>query len=348
MQRKLQTAIKIVLGTACLILSNPLQSGKLYRWVDAEGRTHYSDRVPPEQVDRARTQLDERGLTVESVDAARSLDEITREQALKRLREEQQRLIEEQKAADRVLLRTFRSEEDIEMTLNGKLAAIDVQIQVIRSNIKRLKQKLAVMQKDAAELELQGKRISKRFLKEIEDSRQALKESYAAIIRAEEQKENYRLAYRKDLERFRILKHLTAEDQVRIARKRNLVLDRLYSCGDKATCDQAWVTAENFVREYSTTRIQMLSDNIIMTAPPIKNHDISITIARIRHKPTQDDDTPKNGAQLFMDLQCKNSPLGDELCASSKVENIRSGFKAFMRKDGASKINANPAVKGNP
>ena len=349
MQRKLQTAIPAMLTAACLVLSSPLQAGKLYRWVDAEGKVHYTDRVPPEQVDKARTQLDERGLTIESVNAARTAEEIAKEQELERLRAEQQRLIEEQKAADRVLLRTFRSEDDIEMTLNGKLAAIDVQIQVIRGNIKRIKQKLAGMQKDAAELELQGKSISKRFRKEIENSRQALKDSYAAIIRAERQKEQYRLAYRKDLERFRTLKHLTADqNQVQMAHKRNLILDRLYACVDEASCNQAWITAEKFVREFSTTKIQMLSDTIIMTAAPGKDQDISITVARIRHKPTGGDKAPKRGAQLFMDLQCKNSPLGDELCASPKAEKIRTGFTAFMAKDGALRTEAKPAVEGNP
>ena len=333
MRRNLQTPILTLAAVVSIMFSFPLHSGKLYRWVDEEGKVHYTDRVPPDQVDRARTQLDARGLKIESVRAARTPEEIAREKELERLRAEKQRLIEEQKAADRVLLKTFRSEDDIEMTLNGKLAAIDVQIQVVRGNIKRLKEKLANMQKDAAELELQGKNISKRFLKEIENSRQALKDSYAAIIRAEERKEHYRLAYKKDLERFRTLKHLKSDtDRLKLASGKNLILDHLYTCSDQLTCDQAWITAENFVREFSTTKIQMLSDTIIMTAPPSRDQDISITIARIRQKPTKNDTSPSTGAQLFMDLQCKNSPLGDELCAGEKVEKIRYEFKAYMAK----------------
>jgi len=349
MQPKLKFSILALLAAVFILISFSLQAGKLYRWVDEDGKVQYSDRFPADQVDKARTLLDERGLKVDSVGAARTPEEIAKENELKRLRAEQQRLIEEQQAADRVLLRTFRSEDDIEMTLNGKLAAIDVQIQVIRSNIKRLKDKLAGMQKDAAALELQGKGISKNFLKEIENSRQALKDSYAAIIRAEKQKEHYRLAYGKDLERFRMLKHLTADqDQIQLARGRNLILDRLYTCNDKLACDQAWITAENFVREFSTTKIQMLSDTIIMTAPAVRDQDISITIARIRRKPTSNDGAPVDGAHLFMDLQCKNAPLGEELCAGEKVEKIRTGFKAYMANKDPLKTDEKTAVKDKP
>ena len=37
--------------------AGPLEAAKLYRWTDAEGRVHYSDRVPPEAVDKAHDQL---------------------------------------------------------------------------------------------------------------------------------------------------------------------------------------------------------------------------------------------------------------------------------------------------
>ena len=349
MRRNLKTHILILTAVVGILFWLPLQAGKLYRWVDEEGNVHYTDRVPPEQADKARTQLDARGLKIESVRAARTPEEIAKEKELERLRAEKQRLIEEQKAADRVLLKTFRSEDDIEMTLNGKLAAIDVQIQVIRGNIKRLKQKLARMQKDAAELELQGKKISSRFLKEIDNSRQALKDSYAAIIRAEERKEHYRVVYKKDLERFRILRHLKSDrDRLQLVSGKNLILDHLYTCEDQLTCDQAWITAEKFVKDFATTKIQMLSDTIIMTAPPSKDQDISITIARIRQKPGRSDTEQPTGAQLFVDLQCKNSPLGDELCAGEQVKKIRTEFKAYMATQDPVQAGTKTAVKDKP
>lgn len=332
MQRKLPFTLLILLSAFLLVLAPFATAGTLYRWVDSDGKVHYSDKVPPEEVDKARTLLNERGLKIDSVGRARSPEEIARDKELARMRVEQRRLIEEQKAADRVLLRTFRSEDDIKMTLNGKLTAIDVQIQVIRSNIKRMKQKLGSLQKGAAALERQGRRISKNFLKDIGNTRAALKDGYASIVRSERRKESYREKYGLDLDRFRKLKHLSeTSGDVVVRTGKSLILDLLYRCDTPSSCDWSWTTAETFVREFATTKLQMLSESIIMTAVPVKDDDISITVARIRRTAGEEDSiVPRYGAQLFLDVQCKSSPLGMELCKSDKVEKIRTGFKKYL------------------
>ncbi len=297
---------------------------KTYRWTDAQGRIHYSDRVPPEQVERARTRLNKSGLEVEQVKAARTPEEIERERQLERLRAEEQRLIEEQRKRDRVLLRTFRSEDDILMIRDGKLASIDASIQIVRSNIKRLKLQLAEMQRNAANLERQGKKISKNYLKAIDNTRLQLKRSYESIISKEQAKASIEEKYAADLDRFRQLKHLNAEAPKPAPKQSHTMLETVVTCSDKKQCDTAWKQAEAYLRKHATTRLQMLARNIIMTAAPLKDDDISITISRIRKK-------EGSGADLFMDLQCKNSPRGRELCDSKQVERIRSGFRAFLQ-----------------
>ncbi len=308
-----------------LLFNSSLAAAKLYRWVDDEGRVHYSDRVPAEVAGKARSQLNEQGLEVKKVEAAKTPEEIAREKELKRLRAEQKRLIEEQRAKDRVLLRTFRTEDDILMARNGKLAAIDVIIQVARSNIRRLKLKLADMQANAADLERRGEVISRRYLDEIESTRQQLKEGYASIIREERQKEVIRQKFSQDLQRFRKLKNLREEQSRAVDEpRRRSLLDTVVLCNDEPTCNRAWQQAERYVRKHATTRLQMLSDSIIMAAAPLTDKDISLTVSRIR-KPG------RPGAELFMDLQCKNSPRGNALCQSEEVERIRLGFRDFVR-----------------
>ncbi|MEJ1397702.1 MAG: DUF4124 domain-containing protein, partial [Candidatus Sedimenticola sp. (ex Thyasira tokunagai)] len=131
---KQTTPLITALGTALLIACiGTADAGRLYRWVDDQGKVHYSDHVPTEHSRSARSQLDERGLEVKRTEAAKSAKEIAREKELKKLREEQQRLIERQRAKDQVLLRTFRTEDDILMARNGKLTSIDTMIMIIRS-----------------------------------------------------------------------------------------------------------------------------------------------------------------------------------------------------------------------
>ena len=314
----------IALTVAVALLLPAGVAAKLYRWVDEEGRVHYSDRVPPDQVKQARTRLDARGIEVEKVDRAKTPEELAREEELKRLKEEEQRLIEEQRQKDRVLLRTFRTEDDILMTRDGKLTTIDASIQIIRSNIRRLKLKLAEMQRNAANLEREGRKISANYLKEIENTRQQLKSYYTAIIRKEQSKETIRQQYAADLERFRELKNLAPKPQEKEqGLPEHSLLETVVRCDSEAACDRAWQLAEAYVRKHATTRLQMLADSIIMTAAPLRDDDISITVSRIRNK-----EDP--GARLFMDLQCKESPRGRDFCNTGEVDRIRTGFREFL------------------
>ena len=315
----------LLMAIAATLASTPAAAGRLYRWVDDEGRVHYSDRIPSDQVDKERELLNKRGIQVKKIGAAKTREQIEREQELKRLRAAQQRLIEQQRAKDRVLLRTFRSGDDILMTRDGKLSSVDTSIQITRSNIQQLKLRLADMQKSAADLERQGKTISPAFLRDIASTRQQLKENYAAIIRKEQDKEAIRKKYAADLARFNELKNLRPDKGIGQAREKkgHSLLETVVYCDQPQRCDAAWALAEQYVRQHATTRLQMLARNIIMTANPVTDKDISITVARIRNK-------GQPGARLFMDLQCKRSPRGRDLCESEPVDRIRKGFRTFL------------------
>ena len=313
--------ITICLSIA-LSLAIPLTAvgGKLYRWTDNEGHVHYTDKVPPEFIRKERTRLDARGIEVERIDAAKTKEEIARDNELMRLRAEKQRLIDEQNASDRVLLNTYRSEDDIKMARDGKLASIDSHIQIARVSIKRIKQKLEEMQKGAADLERQGKGIPKSYLDEIQSTRQQIKQTYAHIINKERNKEHLWNKHQDFLERFRKLKNLEPQKPgLTPAEKADSLLETVVVCADEATCNASWERAESYVRRHASTKLQMLSQTIIMTASPIKDNEYSLTVARIRKKDGQ-------GAEIFLDLQCKSTPRGKDACKSEKINKIRDGF----------------------
>jgi len=299
-------------------------AGKLYRWVDENGNVHYSDKVPADQAQHARSQLDKRGLQIRQINAAKTPEELAKEAELKRLQAEKKRLIAEQRARDNVLLRTFRSDDDILMTRDGKLSSLDNSIQIIRTNIRRLKLRLADMQKRAANRERGGKSVSKDMLRDIESTRKQLKDAYTRVIRREQDKQVITEQYAADLARFRALRNLQVSPVLDEKEKaRSLLLETVVPCSDKNSCNEAWKLAEAYTRKHATTRLQMLADSIIMTAAPIKDKDISITVSRIREP-----EVP--GARLFMDLQCKNSPRGKEFCESGEVNGIRAGFRPYL------------------
>jgi hypothetical protein len=299
-----------------------VQGAKLYKWVDEEGHTHYSDKIPPNDAKRARSQLDEHGVTIDKVGAAKTAEQLRLEAEEKRLRMEQERLAEKQRQEDRVLLRTFRSEDDIIMTRDGQIQAVDAYIRVTQANIKRLKNKLAEMQKNAAEIELSGRKVSTRYMSDIETKRQALKDSYQSIVEREKEKNRIRQAFARDLNRFRELKKLArTNDPVQEASQSysNALLN-VYNCGSDLKCERQWKRAKAYLKIHSTTPVKMDGENIVMTGDPIENDDISITVSRILDRATSQ-------TLIFMDLQCKETSVGIALCSrGEKVQRIKQNF----------------------
>jgi hypothetical protein len=301
-------------------------AGKLYKWVDDEGHTHYSDKIPPSEAKRARTHLDNRGVTIDKVDAAKTPEQIRRDAEVERLRREQERLAEKQRAEDRVLLRTFRSSDEIEMARNGQIQAVDTYIRVTQANIKRLKHTLSDMQKNAAELELSGQNISSRYLKDIEEKRQALKESYQSIIEREREKNRIRQSFAADIKRFRELKQLAQTNDPQQEANQSYIeaLQNVYNCSQENNCEQAWQRAKAYVRANSTMPVRMDGEYILMTAAPAENDDISITVSKIL-------DRKSDQTLIFMDLTCKETHQGAALCnRGEKVLRIKQGFQAAL------------------
>lgn len=302
------------------------EAAKLYKWVDEDGHTHYSDKIPPKESRRARTELDESGVTVNQVDAAKSREQLLREAEEERLRKEQHRLAEKQRQADRVLLRTFRTEDDILMTRNGQIQAVDTYIRVTRASIKRLKSTLDEMQQNAAKLELSGQTISKRYLKDIETKRQALKDAYQSIIDREDEKNRIRQAFAKDLKRFRELKHLVRGNDPLLEANQSYsdALVNVYQCGNDPICAGPWERAKVYLMQHSTTPLRMQGENILMTGIPAENDDISITMSRINDQKT-------GQTLIFMDLQCKETTMGETLCKrGEKVQRIKDNFQSAL------------------
>ncbi len=291
----------------------------MYRWVDDDGVVHYTDQIPPNQVERGHTELSDQGVPVVNVPAARSIEEIQRERELERLRAQQERLIEQQNAADRVLLRTFRSVDDLLMARDGKVAAIDVVIQVARSNIRRQQEWLKNLRSEAADLERAGKPVPQHLVESIAKTERYIRDAYASIIEREQEKDMVREEFGRDLQRFRQLKGIPEDAAEAPKEAIRPVLRNLVPCDGGEQCDRYWTRAVDYVRTQATTPIQTSGPNILITAPPETREDLSLTLSRIQEK-----DSPT--ASLFLDLQCKNATSGDLTCKGEHAAKVLDGF----------------------
>lgn len=292
---------------------------RLYRWVDEAGMVHYTDTLPPAQVDRGHVEMSNKGIVVGTTSPAKPPEELQREEELKRLREAAERAKQQQEAADQVLLRTFRSADDMIMTRDGKLATVDVMALVTRSNIRRQHDWLRGLRADAADLERAGKPIPAQLSDRILNAENAIRESYASIVEREQQKQEIRARFANDLERFRELKGMPAIAEPQRDDAPGMASKNLVPCADAGACDRLWARAVAYVRRHANTPIQAAGPNILITAQAEKREDISLTLSRI-----QDKRGP--GSLLFLDAQCMPESGTDTACTSAQAQSILNGF----------------------
>jgi len=183
----------------------------LFKWTDESGKVHYGDHVPPEYAKQERKILNEQGVEKKTLEAAKTPEQIAEAERLAAAQKEQERIAAEQASHDRMLLATFTNEDDMVMTRDGKIAAVDGQLRVTRDRIDKLELNLAESTREAAELERAGKPIPDSLQKEILTSRGQIQRYLDYIDSKRREQEAIRTQYEADIRRFRELKAIQAE-----------------------------------------------------------------------------------------------------------------------------------------
>jgi hypothetical protein len=325
---KLPTISLIAILTAIAVAalaSSALQAGSIKKWVDEDGVTHYGTAVPPEYVDKEHVELNERGIELKRHDRAPTAEEIEQQEALAELRAEQQKLLEEQQARDRILLNLYRNEDDLIMARDGKIAQIDSQNQVTHKEIRRLKARLSEFQAAAANAERTGRTLNPKQQANLERTRRSIERSYAMILAREDEKQATIERYNYDLQRFRTLRKGSRPAENTEVAKSAIpdLVETAVRCEDPAQCDQLWRKAQDYAREHATTPIDLAADRILVTAPPREKHDLSVTVSRLA-------DEKHGGERIFMDLQCVRFSEGQEFCRGPEVAAIREQFRSAL------------------
>lgn len=315
-------ALALLLGALALSAS----AQQLYQWRDDDGKVHFSDRLPPEASDKARVELSDEGVPVREVERAKTREEWLREREIERLRKEQQALVEKQRKEDEILLRSYRSADDLLMMRNGKIEAIDVMIQQIKGNIRRLQNRVNRLQADAAELERAGKPIHPALERDIASTKASIEDEVALILRHERSKQGIIEKFAEDLERFRRLKDVREPVAENNAEQIRLGLRNLVLCANERECDLLWGQAVGYVETHSTKPIESQSDTVAITTAPQEDDDISLILSRI----PSDIKNPNAGSVLFLDLQCRSYTETAASCRTPARLDVLQGFRAAL------------------
>ena len=308
------------------------EAGKRYfRWVDEKGEVHYTEYLPPEQATRGGKKINEKGMTVETLAGAKTPEQREQEGRLKRLHASLVRVVGEQAERDDVLLRTFRSVEDIQQTLQGKLTTLDSLMQVVQTNRERQTAKLDALQKRAADLERIGKPVPEKLKQEIEASHKLIVDYEQKFRQHEEQKRLFQAEAEADTVRLNALLAQQGKNSLNalVLRLKDLSLpagnpaDLLVAaipCKDSAACAVAWKKAHTFV-ELHTPHPHTASSTVLFSADPSPEQPLGLLVAQVQDG---------KDSVLFMELLCEHATAAEGACASPEAQGLREGFRMTL------------------
>lgn len=195
-------AVLDVAGAAQPVPGSAKPAGRMYKWVDEHGVTHYGQSIPPEYRDQGAEEMTRRGLTVRRIEPATTPEQRRAvEEKLEREREEQKRLAE-QRRRDRALMNTYGSAEEIDAARDRNLA---LPIQALRSlepRIKKAQARLVSLESRRDEMTKAGKTPPDYLLEDIEGEKREVQALRADMDRHSAQIATIRTRYEGDRKRF--------------------------------------------------------------------------------------------------------------------------------------------------
>jgi hypothetical protein len=199
---------KAIIGMACaaVALLGPASAaagGRIYKWTDEKGVTHYGEVIPVEYRDQGATEMTKRGLTVRKLESAATL-EAQRRAAQERAQaeREEQRRVFEQRRRDMALVNQYTSSREIDDARERNLAGPQQALRGLEPRLKRAQDDLGSLQRQADTLTQSGKPVPEFLKQDIQEGKAELAEILAEKERHEAQIQAIRVRYDAEKKRY--------------------------------------------------------------------------------------------------------------------------------------------------
>ena len=185
-----------------LLLTMGAAQATMYRWVDGNGRVHYSDTLPPTYQKSGAAEMNKQGQVVK-----RTQSEAERKAEAERQAEQNRTQQEQQKQAqkDRALTSTYTSEAEIDLARDRALDHHKLAIQGAEIRGKAVDANVAELNKRIATIEKSGRPVSPNLKSQLEQANNESLELKRTIQSNEAAMEQVREKYAADKVRFREL-----------------------------------------------------------------------------------------------------------------------------------------------
>lgn len=317
-----------LIALSLVFTSQPVHAKKMYKWVDENGKVFFSDKVPPTQKHLERKILDKNAQVIDKVEKKKTKAELALAERLRALRKQKERLVAVQEQKDKVLRSSFRSIEDMKISHAAKLKSFDDHTHDMEATQLRLETELVELQKEAAKAEINNREIPAEVLKKIEENQKGIEQTKLDIIAEAEKKKKAEKKFAADRTRYLFLTDEVDTDlptEVKAVDEVEEAVNQLglFTCESSEQCAKAWNAARRFVEMNSTTTISIDTDELVMTEDPTNVTDLSLSVSKVKLE--------NKKPQIFLDVRCRDTMKGQDLCGHSKAESLRAEFSDFIK-----------------
>lgn len=174
----------------------------MYRWVDSNGRVHYSDTLPPTYQKSGAAEMNKQGTVIKRTQSeAERRAEAERQVELARVRAEQAK----QAQLDRALTQTYTSEAEIDLARDRALEHHRLLIKSSQIRAEAVNATLAELKDRMARIEKNGRKVGPGLVEQYEQAERESLELKRTILNNEEALLRVRDKYTADKLRFREL-----------------------------------------------------------------------------------------------------------------------------------------------
>jgi len=201
-KRSSLAAITMALVSMSLVVVSTSAQARIKCWENSDGVRECGKTVPPEYSQQGHEEISSQGVTVDKTERAQTQEERLEEERLAAIQAKEDAIEAEKVAQDKILLDTYSNTDDIQMTSDGKIAALDSTINLANKRNEKIKANLDKDTATAAAAELAGKQPSEDLLKDIESLERQIKNNDKFIADKHLEQEEIKKEYAEKIARF--------------------------------------------------------------------------------------------------------------------------------------------------
>ena len=202
LKRSSLAAIAMALISMSLVVVSTSAQARIKCWENSDGVRECGKTIPPEYSKQGNEEISSQGVTVDRTERAQTEEERLEEERLAAIQAKEDAITAEKTAQDKILLETYSNTDDIQMTSDGKIAALDSTINLANKRNEKIQANLDKDTATAAAAELAGKQPADDLIKDIESLERQIKNNDKFIVDKRLEQEQIRKEYAEKIVRF--------------------------------------------------------------------------------------------------------------------------------------------------